>query len=308
MGRRRDFLAIGQRGTVVRLHLVDGTFELFRAHFSPGPSRTAQGRDVKATVGVARSMLALLADPDEAVTHLAIAFDNPIESWRNEVFPAYKDGSGIEAELLAQFDLVEEAVTALGITVWSMDTYEADDALATGAVRWADEVDQVRIMTPDKDLGQVVSGQRVVQVDRMRRREFDHDGVVERLGVPPVSVPDYLALVGDTADGIPGLPGWGAKSTAAVLSHYGDLESVPDDVDDWEVSVRGAARLASTLAEHRSDAMLYRRLARLDLDVDLACELDDLRHRGVPATAVDFFNDLDWDVRDSLPGGGDDAS
>lgn len=292
----------------MRLHLVDGTFELFRAHFSPGPSRTAQGRDVKATVGVARSMLALLADPDEAVTHLAIAFDNPIESWRNEVFPAYKDGSGIETELLAQFDLVEAAMTALGITVWSMDRHEADDAMATAAVRWADEVDQVRIMTPDKDLGQVVSGRRIVQVDRMRRREFDSDGVVERLGVAPASVPDYLALVGDTADGIPGLAGWGAKSTAAVLSHYGTLEAVPDDVEEWEVSVRGAARLASTLADQRSDAMLYRRLARLDLDVDLDEQLDDLRHPGVPATAADFFANLDWDVTGSLPGGGDEAS
>lgn len=288
----------------MRLHLVDGTYELFRAHYSPGPSRTAAGRDVKATIGVSRSLLALLADPDEQVTHLAVAFDNPIESWRNEVFPAYKDGSGVEPALLAQFDLVEEAVAALGITVWSMDRHEADDAMATAAVRWADDVDQVRIMTPDKDLGQVVRGDRIVQVDRMRDREFTHDGVVERLGVPPASVPDYLALVGDTADGIPGLAGWGAKSTAAVLSRYGHLEAIPDDVADWDVVVRGAARLAEVLARTRDDALLYRRLARLDLDVHLAEELPQLEYRGVTADAREFFAGLDWD----LPGGGDATS
>lgn len=280
----------------MRLHLVDGTFELFRAHYSPGPSRSSQGRDVKATIGVSRSMLALLAHADEQVTHLAVAFDNPIESWRNAVFPDYKDGSGIEPELRAQFDLVEQAMAALGIAVWSMDRHEADDALATAAVRWADDVDQVRIMTPDKDLGQVVRGTRIVQVDRMRDREFDHDGVVERLGVPPTSIPDYLALVGDTADGIPGLAGWGAKSTGTVLSHYGILEAIPDDADDWEVKVRGATRLATTLAGQRDDAQLYRRLARLDLDVELPHELDDLRHTGVADTATDFFASLDWDL------------
>jgi 5'-3' exonuclease len=280
----------------VRLHLVDGTFELFRAHYSPGPTRTADGRDVKATVGVARSLVGLLGDRDEQVTHVAVAFDNPIESWRNDVFPDYKDGSGVEPELRAQFDLVEQAVAALGITVWSMERHEADDALATAAVRWADDVDQVRIMTPDKDLGQVVRGDRIVQVDRMRNRVFTHDGVVARLGVPPESVPDYLALVGDTADGIPGLPGWGAKSTATVLSRYGHLEAVPDDAEDWDVAVRGATRLARVLAEGREQAVLYRRLARLDLDVPLAEDLADLEHRGVPADAAEFFAALDWEL------------
>lgn len=280
----------------MRLHLVDGTFELFRAHYSPGPSRTAGGRDVKATVGVSRSLVSLLADADEQVTHVAVAFDNPIESWRNDVFPDYKDGSGIEPELRAQFDLVEQAVAALGITVWSMDRHEADDALATAAIRWADDVDQVRIMTPDKDLGQVVRGDRIVQVDRMRNRVFTEDGVIERLGVPPASVPDYLALVGDTADGIPGLAGWGAKSTATVLSHYGHLEAVPDHAEDWEVAVRGAARLARVLAEGRAEALLYRRLARLDLDVPLREELADLAHQGVPDDARAFFAELDWEV------------
>lgn len=284
----------------MRLHLVDGTFELFRAHYSPGPSREAAGRDVKATVGLSRSMLALLNDPDEAVTHLAVAFDNPIESWRNEEFPPYKDGSGVEQALLDQFDLVEEAVAALGITVWSMDRWEADDALGTAAVRWADDVDQVRVMTVDKDLGQVVRGDRIVQVDRMRDREFDEAGVVDRLGVPPASVPDYLALVGDTADGIPGLKGFGAKSTATLLSRWGHLEDVPADPDDWDVAVRGAARLAETLSAGRDDALLYRHLATLTLDVPLAEDLDDLAHHGVPRSAVDTFERLEFDVADSV--------
>lgn len=284
----------------MRLHLVDGTFELFRAHYSPGPSREADGRDVKATVGLSRSMLALLNDPDEAVTHIAVAFDNPIESWRNETFPAYKDGSGVEQALLDQFDLVEEAVAALGITVWSMDRWEADDALGTAAVRWADDVDQVRVMTVDKDLGQVVRGDRIVQVDRMRDREFDEDGVIERLGVRPSSVPDYLALVGDTADGIPGLKGFGAKTAATLLTRWGHLEDIPDDPDDWDVTLRGAARLAEALAASRDDALLYRHLATLTLDVPLADDLDDLAHQGVPRSAVATFERLAFDLTNSV--------
>lgn len=268
---------------MVRLHLVDGTYELFRAHFSKRPGRTdAQGRDVKATVGVVSAVLALLDDPDEAVTHLAVAFDNPITSWRNERFDGYKDGADTDPALLAQFDRVETAVAALGVTVWSMRRHEADDALATAAVRFVDQVDQVRILTPDKDLGQVVTGDRIVQIDRLRDRTYDEAGVVERSGVPPASVPDLLALVGDTADGIPGLPGFGAKSAAAVLTRYGHLEAIPDDAADWDVTVRGAARLAQTLAERRDVALLYRDLARLDLDVDLPQTLDDLAFRGVP--------------------------
>ncbi|MBY5161633.1 5'-3' exonuclease [Salsipaludibacter albus] len=284
----------------MRLHLVDGTFELFRAHFSPGPSREAGGRDVKATVGVVRTLLALLDDPDEAVTHLAVAYDNPIESWRNETFPAYKDGSGIEQELLDQFDLVEEATAALGIVVWSMQQWEADDALGTAAVRWCDDVDQVRVMTVDKDLGQVVSGDRIVQVDRMRDREFDEQGVVARLGVPPASVPDYLALVGDTADGIPGLRGFGAKTAATLLTRWGHLEDIPADPDDWDVPVRGAARLAETLAAEREAAELYRHLATLSLDVPLAEELDDLAHAGVPRSATATFDRLEVDLADRV--------
>lgn len=265
----------------MRLHLVDGTYELFRSHYSRRPSRTApDGRDVKATVGVLDAVLALLEDADEAVTHVAVAFDNPIESWRNDRFPGYKDSSGVEQAILDQFDLVERAVRSLGVTVWSMDTHEADDALATAAVRWRDAVEQVRVLTPDKDLGQVVDGDRIVQVDRMRGREFDEAGVVERLGVSPASVPDYLALVGDTADGIPGLAGFGAKSTATVLGRYGHLEQVPRD-GDWDVTVRGAEKLRATFAAEYDDALLYRELAMLARDVPLAEDLDDLAHRGV---------------------------
>jgi 5'-3' exonuclease len=267
----------------VRLHLVDGTYELFRAHYSKRPSRTApDGRDVKATVGVVSSLLQLLADEQEQVSHLAVAFDNPIESWRNERFPAYKDGSEVDPALLAQFDDVERATAALGVTVWSMDRYEADDAMATAAVRWADAVEQVRVLTPDKDLGQVVRGERIVQVDRLRAKRYDEAGVVDRLGVRPPSVPDYLALVGDTADGIPGLPGFGAKGAAAVLTRYAHLEAIPDLALEWDVDVRGATRLAATLAERRDEALLYRELATLDLDVPLAESLEDLAWGGVP--------------------------
>jgi 5'-3' exonuclease len=267
----------------VRLHLVDGTYELFRAHYSKRPDRTSpEGLDVKATVGVVSSLLQLLADPDEAVTHLAVAFDNPIESFRNERFAGYKDSSEVDPALLAQFDLVEDAVGAIGVTVWSMADHEADDAMATAAVRFVDGVDQVRILTPDKDLGQSVRGRRIVQVDRLRQREFDEDGVVERLGVRPASVPDLLALVGDTADGIPGLRGFGAKTAAVLLLRYGHLEDIPEDGGLWPDAIRGAARLATTLRDQRADAQLYRELATLVTDVPLDEELVDLAWHGVP--------------------------
>jgi 5'-3' exonuclease len=270
-------------GGAVRLHLVDGTYELFRAHFSKRPARTdPAGVDVKATVGVVSALLRLLDDPDEAPTHLGVAFDNPIESFRNEVFPAYKDSSGVDPDLLAQFDRVEQAVTALGVHVWSMDRHEADDAMAAAAVRFADQVEQVRILTPDKDLGQVVRDQRVVQVDRMREKVIDAEGVRAKLGVPPRSVPDLLALVGDTADGIPGLPGFGAKTAAALLDRYGHLEAIPADPSAWDVEVRGPARLAATLADRADDVRLYRDLATLVTDLDLGVDLDDLAWQGVP--------------------------
>ena len=189
----------------MRLHLVDGTFELYRAHFSKRPAlRSKAGRDVKAAVGVAQSLLGLLADPAEQVTHLAIAFDNPIRSFRNDLFAAYKSDEGVPDELRAQFDLAEEGARAVGVPVWSMREYEADDALATGAARFGAQVEQVRILTPDKDLGQCVQGSRVIQIDRMRRKVIDEDSVRSVRGVAPSSIPDLLALTGDSADGIPG--------------------------------------------------------------------------------------------------------
>jgi 5'-3' exonuclease len=271
----------------MRLHLVDGTFELFRAHFAPRPPKVASGVDVKATAGFVGSMLALLEDPDERVTHLAVAFDNPIVSFRNDLFDGYKSDEGVPPSLRAQFDLAEQAAKALGIVVWSMDRYEADDALATAAVRWATDDRQVRILTPDKDLGQVLSGDRIVQVDRIRRKVIDEAAMRARRGVAPASIPDYLGLVGDTSDGIPGIPGFGEKSSAALLARYGTIEAIPDDDKSWEVKVTGAPRLAATLAERRSDALLYKRLATLVRDVPLEESLDDLEYRGALRSAYE---------------------
>jgi 5'-3' exonuclease len=276
----------------VRLHLVDGTFELFRAHFSPRPGHLdASGRDVKATVGLVGSLLALLDDADEAVTHIAVAFDNPIRSFRNDLFDGYKSGEGVPEELLAQFDDAERATAALGIAVWAMDEWEADDGLATGAARFRDEVDQVRIMTPDKDLGQSIRGNRVVQIDRMRGKLIDEDRLRELRGIGPQSIPDWLALVGDTADGIPGIKGFGAKSAAVVLAHYLHIEAIPDDPEKWEVAVRGAKRLAGNLSEAREEALLYKRLATLVEDVPLATSLADLEWQGALRKAFHSFCD-----------------
>jgi 5'-3' exonuclease len=266
----------------MRIHLVDGTFELFRAHFAPRPGKVVGGIDVKATAGVVASMLALLEDESESVTHLAIAFDNPIVSFRNDLFDGYKTDEGIPPPLRSQFDLVEVAARALGIVVWSMDRWEADDALATAATRFSEPGCQVRILTPDKDLGQVLSGDRVVQVDRIRRKVIDEPAMRERRGVGPNSIPDLLALVGDTSDGIPGIPGFGEKSSAALLARYETIEAIPDDAREWDVKVSGAPRLASTLAGRRDDALLYKRLATLVRDVPLAESLADLEYKGAP--------------------------
>ena len=276
----------------MRLHVIDGTYELFRAHYSRRPGRIApDGMDVKGTLGVVSSLLGLLADPEEAVTHIAVAFDNPIESFRNELFAGYKTGAGMDPALVAQMDLVEEAVAAIGIVVWSMDEYEADDALATAAKRWGDGVDQVRIMTPDKDLGQSVVGQRIVQVDRMRRKVIDADGVREKNGVDPECIPDWLALVGDTADGIPGVPGFGAKTAAALLNRFGSVDAIPRSAYDWPAGVRGAQRLAKTLNEHREAAALYRHLATLVDDVPLEERLVDLEWQGADRSAFAALSD-----------------
>ncbi len=267
----------------MKIHLIDGTYELFRAHYSPRPARHApNGADVKATHGLAQSLISLLNQPE--VTHLGVAFDSVIRSFRNDLFDGYKTGDGVEPALLAQFPLAERVTAALGLVVWPMVEFEADDALATAAARFAqsDQLDQVLICSPDKDLTQVVSGQRVVAMDRRKGDVMDEAGVVEKFGVSPSSIPDYLALVGDSADGIPGIPRWGARAAAAALSRYGRLENIPRDAVEWDIKVRGAAALAAVLAERLDDAMLYRELATLRLDVPLPqTDPDQLRWTGV---------------------------
>ncbi len=276
-----------------RLHLVDGTYELFRAHFSKRPGHTSpSGLDVKGVVGLASSMLALLHDPAEAVTHLGIAFDNPIRCFRNDLFDGYKSDEGLLEEIRAQFDPAEEAARALGVVVWSMNQWEADDALATAAARFRGDFDQVRILTPDKDLGQCLEGQRVVQVDRLRERLIDDVALRAQRGIAPRSIPDLLALVGDTADGIPGLPGIGDKTAGLLLGRYGHLESIPAQASDWDVKIRGAESIAATLRDHREVALLYRRLATLIEDVPLPQKSpDDLAFRGVPRQAYESWCD-----------------
>lgn len=264
----------------MRLHLVDGTFELFRAHFGAPGALSPNGTEVGATRGLLRSLFALLREP--GVTHVAVAFDHVIESFRNRLFAGYKTGDGLPPELLDQFPLAEEGARALGVVVWPMVEFEADDALATAAARWRDApgVEQVVICSPDKDLMQCVSGTRVVSFDRIRRKTTDESGVIEKFGVPPDSIPDLLALVGDDADGIPGVPRWGAKSAAAVLAHYHTIEAIPEREGEWGVTVRGAAALAEQLRQHREAARLYRTLATLRTDVPLDESLDALQWRG----------------------------
>jgi 5'-3' exonuclease len=242
-------------------------------------------------VGLASSLLALLRDRREQVTHVAVAFDNPIRSFRNDLFPGYKDDAGVPPALRAQFDAAEEAARALGIVVWSMREHEADDALATAAASFRDGVDQVRVLSPDKDLGQCLRGTRVVQVDRVRGREIDEAALRERRGIAPGSVPDWLALVGDDADGIPGLAGFGEKAASALLSRHPHLEDLPRDPAGWPAGVRGAPRLAATLAAGWDEALLYRRLAILATDVSLRESLGDLEWGGVPRRRFESFCD-----------------
>ena len=270
----------------MRLHLVDGTFELFRAHFSPRPAQFgADGRPLSACVGFASAMLALLEEPDEAATHVAVAFDHPIRSFRNDLFDGYKTEAGVPPELLAQFDEAERVARALGLVVWSMDRWEADDAIASAAKRHRDAVEQVRILSPDKDFGQCLLGTRVVQIDRVRRKLTDESALRTRRGVGPESIADLLALVGDTADGIPGLPGFGEKTAGALLGHYIHVEAIPDRAADWTIAVRGAERLAATLAPAREAVALYKRLATLVDDVPLAEDLAALEWRGADRVA-----------------------
>lgn len=266
---------------VPRVHLIDGTFELFRCFFGAPAARAPDGREVGAVRGLLRSLHALIRM--EPVTHGAAAFDTVIESFRNDLFAGYKTGAGLPEELTSQFLLAEQATAALGLTVWGMIEFEADDAIAAAAALCAadDAVEQVVIVSPDKDFAQCVRGRRVVCLDRPRRRTMDEEGVATRFGIAPPSVPDYLALVGDTADGIPGLPGWGARSTSLVLARHRHLDAVPADPASWQVPVRGARALADTLAARMEDALLYRRLATLRTDVPLGITgAGDLAWRG----------------------------
>ena len=265
----------------MKLHLVDGTYELFRAHFGMPAQSAPDGRPVAAVRGLIQTLLLLLRQDD--VSHVAVAFDHVIPSFRNELFDGYKTGEDAPADVLAQFELAERAASALGLVVWSMVEFEADDAIAAAADRWAGSpgVEQVVMCSPDKDLAQMVRGDRVVGLDRRRKQTVDEAAVRDRFGVAPVSIPDYLALVGDAADGIPGIPRWGAKSAATMLSRYEHIERIPPDPADWDVKVRGAAAMAGTLAERRDDALLYKRLATLRLDVPIRETLDELLWRGV---------------------------
>jgi 5'-3' exonuclease len=267
-------------GKACRIHLVDATYELFRAYFGAPKALSRDGVEVGATRGIMRSLLALLREP--GVTHMACAFDHVIESFRNDLFDGYKTGEGVPADLMAQFPLAEQAARALGVVVWPMVEFEADDAMAAAAARWCDspEVEQIVLCTPDKDMAQCVRGARVVCLDRMRRRVMDEAGVQDKFGIAPASIPDWLALVGDSADGYPGVPRWGAKSASAILAAYGHLEAIPVRESEWGIPLRGAAALAESLRGHREEAFLYRTLATLRIDVPVAEELDDLRWRG----------------------------
>jgi len=264
----------------MNVHLVDGTYELFRNYYGAPPKKAPDGREVGATLGLLRSLLSLLGSP--GVSHVACAFDHVIESFRNDLYEGYKTGEGVDPELMAQFSLAEDGVAALGLVVWPMIEFEADDALASAAARYQGDprVEQVILCSPDKDLAQCVTGARVVSWDRRRDRIYDEGGVVDKYGVRPASIPDWLALVGDSADGYPGISGWGAKSAAAVLSRYEHLESIPEDPRVWGFGPARALRLAESLRTHMEEAILYRRLATLRVDAPIQEKLDDLEWRG----------------------------
>jgi 5'-3' exonuclease len=285
----------------LNIHLVDGTYELFRHYYALPSARDAQGQEVAAVRGVVASVLGMIK---EGATHVAVATDHVVESFRNDLWAGYKTSEGVEAELLAQFPLLEEALSAAGILVWPMVEFEADDALAAGAAIAARDarVDRVIVCTPDKDLAQCVRGTRVVQLNRRTRTTCDEAGVIEKFGVPPASIPDYLALVGDAADGYPGLRGWGAKSSAAVLAKFLHLESIPADHREWGVSVASASTLAATLVKERESALLFRTLATLRTDIALFDDVDQLRWKG-PSPAFDELGPrLDAAVSET-PGG-----
>ncbi len=267
----------------MEVHLVDGTYELFRQYFGQPPRHGADGEEIGAVRGVLLSLLGMMA---EGATHIGVATDHVVESFRNDLWPGYKTGEGIEPELKAQFPVLEAALEAFGVVVWPMVELEADDALASAAAVAAEDptVDRVIICTPDKDLAQCVIGRRVVQLDRRKGVVSDEDGVWEKFGVAPGSIPDWLALVGDSADGFPGLAGWGKRSASTVLAHYGTFDAVPDRLSEWDPTVRselrGAAKLAARLAEEREQAELFRDLATLRRDPTLLTEVSALRWDG----------------------------
>jgi len=267
----------------VIVHVIDGTYELFRHFYALPSARDAQGREIAAVRGVVSSVLGMIRGGE--ATHLGVATDHVIESFRNELWFGYKTGEGIPPALYSQFPLLEEVLTALGVAVWPMIEFEADDALASAAHAAAADprVERVIICTPDKDLAQCVRGTRVVQFNRRTRVRWDEPGVVAKFGVPPASIPDYLALVGDSSDGYPGLPGWGPKSTAAVLARFGHIERIPENWRDWHANATNAPRLAETLAAHRDRALLFRTLATLRSDIPLFRNVDELKWTGPKA-------------------------
>jgi 5'-3' exonuclease len=278
----------------MKIHLVDGTYELFRGFYGPPPRKSPDGREVGATLGLLNSLLALITN--SGATHIGCAFDHVIESFRNDLYAGYKTGEGTDPDLLAQFSLAEQAVAAMGIAVWPMVEFEADDALASAAARFQDDpaVEQIVVCSPDKDLAQLVTGERIVSWDRRREIVYDEPAVIEKYGVRPASIPDWLALVGDSADGIPGIPGWGAKSASDVLYRFGHIEEFPDDPLEWGLSKARALRLAESLNAQMDDALLYRRLATLRRDVPLAESLSDLEWRGARAGFRDLCAELGY--------------
>ena len=274
------------------IYLVDGTYELFRHYYALPSARDGDGREIAAVRGVLASVLGMIKD---GATHIAVATDHVIESFRNELWPGYKTGEGVEPDLLAQFPLLEEVLSAAGVVVWPMVEFEADDALAAAAVAAAGDkrVNRVVICTPDKDLAQCVQGTRIVQLNRRTRITLDEAAIVQKFGVSPASIPDYLALVGDTADGYPGLPGWGAKSSAAVLAKFLHLESIPKDCREWRVNAANASALAATLCREWDRAVLFRRLATLRTEIRLFEDVDQLRWGGPTPTFDELAARLD---------------
>jgi 5'-3' exonuclease len=282
----------------MRVHLVDGTYELFRYYYAMPSARDAGGREVGAVRGVVASVLSMVT---AGATHIGVATDHVIESFRNRLWRGYKTSAGVDADLLAQFQLLEDALSALGVVVWPMVEFEADDALASAALKAAadERVEQVVVCTPDKDLAQVVQGSRIVQLNRRTRVTYDEAGVIAKFGVPPASIPDYLALVGDSADGYPGLRGWGAKSAAAVLAKFGHLEAIPEDPREWHVNASGPLALAKTLTEERAHAVLFRTLATLRTDVPVFDSVDALEWKGATPAFEAFAARFDAAVRNT---------